>query len=183
MGERLVRHAGQNTSGFATPVSGHREDRPVDVIGASSLIWIAWPIIEPSRQSVGCFSFNQFISAGEQRGGKYQAKFPGGRKVDDELEARRLLNWKFGRICSPKNTVHLRCRQAIGLSEGCPVADHAAGLRHLAPLAHGRQVSSLGLPRDFACGTVEHRRGEHAQSLELRGSLPVALRPRWHRAD
>ena len=34
MGESLVRHTGQNTSGFPTVVGGHREDLPVDVIGA-----------------------------------------------------------------------------------------------------------------------------------------------------
>src|SRR5262249_24026628 len=97
-------------------------------------------------------SLDHLVGAGEQRRWNFQAKRPGGRKIDDELELDRLHDRQVGRLGTLENATRIIAELPIHLRQARSVAHQAADLRVLAHIINGwkrmarRQRGELDLP-------------------------------------
>src|SRR6266481_5259789 len=88
-----------------------------------------------ARQS---HSFDDLVSAREDRWGDGEAERLGGVEIDDQLECRRLLDRQIGRLGALEDLPGVDAGLARDGSEAWSVADQAAGRSELAPLVDRR---------------------------------------------
>src|SRR5262245_26021530 len=113
----------------------------------------------------------RFIRSPRRRGrassADFQAKRPGGRKIDDELEFDRLHDRQVGWLGTFENTTRIVAELPIYLRQARSVAHQAADLRVVAHIINGwkrmarRQRGELDLP------AVEERVGCNHERVGL----------------
>src|SRR5215831_18318493 len=91
----------------------------------------------------GAGSLDDLVGSQQNRLRDRQAERPGGLKVDDQLEGRRLLDRQIGGLGALEDLSHVMADQAKGRNEAWPIADQAAGSGEFTP----RIARRNGTPR------------------------------------
>src|SRR5262249_38829960 len=103
-----------------------------------------YPLLGPDfhrldRTSLLAHLFNYLVGAGEQRSWNFEAEYLSGRKVYDEIELGRLLDWEIGGVLPAQNFVDVVGRAPEQVWEVCSVGHQPPHFNRLPLGVHRRQ--------------------------------------------
>jgi hypothetical protein len=87
--------------------------------------------------------FDHLVGAGEQGCRYIDAKRLGSSQVDNEIEFRRLLNWKVGRVSAPQYLINILGCAPEQVWDICSIENQTTCFHTLSETGHRRQPLHL----------------------------------------